>query len=226
MSRRSMTKARLAKAVASLAAASAILPVLTGCGDSDAEAHHSHEIQIDDVSVSAMSPQARISDLAEANAVAHVESMSPGDRLSIYAFGKSLTSACVPIDITFPEENSEGQDQLRNDLVGTLPSLLSQYVSCVRDPSVGGSSDSGSPIFGAIHEAMESSGGASVTAIRLITDGCSFGEGVDTCVRDMTDVDFAQNLVERMPEAMKPRLNGITLTVVGLGHGTEMSGSQ
>lgn len=195
--------------------------LLVGCDEARPKQHH---LLISDVSRSGISQSSRLDEVARDEAQRLVQALEPGDMLTVYAFSASLTSACEPITADFAEQgNSEEQDRLKAQLVAAMPEAYASYVECVRDDSVGGSSRPGSPIFGALVEATaRSQAQRPLTSTTLVTEGCSFGEGVRTCSRAMTEPGFAEKLIKKMPASLKPDLRS-RLTVRGLGQGTGMS---
>lgn len=196
----------------------------SACGRGEEE-HSTHTLVISDVSLSGLDTGARLDEVARTVMTSTINNAEPGDVITTYAFGKVLTSACQPITANFSQQgNSEERDQLKANLVASAPELYTSLIKCVRDEQSGGSSDSGSPIFGAIVEAVvEANATAPVDTIHLVTDGCSFGEGVATCTKQMTKPKFAEKLIKLMPPALKPNLSGITLVVTGLGQGSGAS---
>jgi hypothetical protein len=201
------------------------LGMLTGCAEDETPAS---TIVVSDVSISGLSTGARLDALAKDLSVSLVDELVPGGTVEVYAFGRSLTSACAPVVADFADQdNSEEQDQLKINLRASIALSYDDLVACVRSNTAGGSPEPGSPIFGAIVEALvHARANGDVDVIELVTDGCSAGEGVPTCGKNMLDPGFADEVVEKMPASLKPDLSGIALVITGLGQGTGASSEQ
>lgn len=206
-------------------AALAFVVPLVGC---EPERDPRHTLAIVDVTLSGLDPSARLDEQGLQVSLRDLDALEPGDVLTVVVFASELTNACEPITIDYAEQgNSEEQDALLESIRSSLPEAYETYISCVRDEGVGGSPAKGSPIFGALVESMvHAEATMSVTEIQLISDGCSYLEGVPVCARSMTSPDYAAKTIEQMPPALKPSLDGIPLVVAGLGRGTGMSSQQ
>jgi len=202
----------------------AMLFGITGCRDEDPPVH---TLIISDVSLSGLSSAARLDEVAKQELVSAIDAEDPGDVVSLYAFGRGLTSSCQPITADFAkQDNSEQQDQLKENLKASAPTTYDNYVECVRDRATGGAPGPGSPVWGAVVEALAAVRATrpAVSTIVLVTDGCATSEGGNTCTAEMTQPGFAKSLIKELPASLKPDLSAIdTLIVKGLGQGTGMS---
>jgi hypothetical protein len=205
--------------------AAVVVASAVGCGGQHVQ---KHVLEISDVTGSALDGTERLNIVAKDEGVTLINSLHAGDSLTVYAFGRTLTSSCEPISADFAaQDNTEEQDQLRSDVAAALPAKYDKYVSCLRDKTTGGSAYGGSPIFGAITEAVEAAKtNGPITQIQLITDGCTWGEGPPTCSAVIKNPGVAKKFISQLPASLKPNLTGIPMTITGLGRGTDMSSAE
>lgn len=201
-----------------------LLLTLAGCGkDSSAE----RGLEVFDVSGSGRTEVANLIPVAEQRLLSYVAAMKEGDTITAYGFNYKPGASCPVIWADFPNQpNSETANRLKQELKVGVAGRFNSYVECLTNDEHG-YSGGGSAIFGAVAEALiKAETATKVTWIHVITDGCTYGEGIKTCSPSMDSPGFAKKVIKALPSSLKPDLSGRRLIVEGLGQGTDLQAAK
>jgi hypothetical protein len=175
------------------------------------------------VDVSGSARNTDLVSLGEQEAMTELRSMPMGNRLVVQAFSARPGAACTPLEVALEKQRNSGVDlRLRKEALAAFPEAYERHVSCLTRVS-------GTEIFGAIYEGLTRY--SDVKTPEVITDGCNYGEGPDTCdPEQLMDPGFPKRVVKELSKewpALCRALPGVTqITFKGVGRGTTLNASQ
>lgn len=184
-------------------------------------------IDFDD-SVSATNPQSNLVAVAQQTVASRLAALTPGYRITVVGFNNRPGTACTPLVFDYVNASSGEEEDQMDTMQAGLPDAFAGYQACLTG-AYGSNGTKGSEIFGAIPTGIIAAQASTypLTGITVVTDGCAVGEGIRTCDPEQMQQDgFPQQVIDALPESLKPDLSGISLTVVGLGAGKHLNADQ
>ncbi|MEV8223752.1 hypothetical protein AB0P16_14990 [Dietzia maris] len=179
------------------------------------------------IDVSGSAAQADLEEIGITAVADRLKALGKDSSVKVLAFDSAIgTSSCRTLEYRLEWQNNSTQfEDDRKQLLKNAPAALDEYLTCVKEEAAG--KDHLTDIFGsAVASAALLDRSADTKTLDYISDGChTLDPQIVTCSPAVEDAAWRNDVLSSLPQTRKADLDGVDVTVRGLGVGAPVEQS-